>query len=431
MIQGEDSPSFRATHLEMCKGVDGHGFRDVVEVPIVENTARECELTDRLRAAIAAYPKSNAVLVRRHGIYVWGSTWARAKAQAETYDYLFEAALRLKEVAGVDVSVPPPGALALETADAEERRAKEAGTTSTATETGEEPAQKRARVEEEEKDGKAQSPPRCVVVDIEGTVLPISYVKSEMFPFARERLREYLESGYCGDVESEEEKVRRQIDALREEQRADASSGARTGLAIPDEASAREAAKAELVASSSSLSSDAAADAAAVESSARAKVVDACIRYLEALMDDDVKSTALKDIQGSIWTRGFAEGRLRAPLFGDVAGALQRWSSSSSSNVKIYIYSSGSRKAQRDLFAHTSDGDMRPHLSGFFDTTSGAKVRKRRFFFHLRFYMKGKKNSSHLKRKNAKKNSCRSSLPRMRTSRSRWASTTLRRRSCS
>jgi hypothetical protein len=36
-------------------------------VPIIENTARECELTDRLRQAIADYPRANAVLVRRHG----------------------------------------------------------------------------------------------------------------------------------------------------------------------------------------------------------------------------------------------------------------------------------------------------------------------------------------------------------------------------
>lgn len=50
-------------------------------VPIIENTARECELTDRLRAAIEAYPQANAVLVRRHGVYVWGKNWIEAKTQ--------------------------------------------------------------------------------------------------------------------------------------------------------------------------------------------------------------------------------------------------------------------------------------------------------------------------------------------------------------
>lgn len=32
------------------------------------------------------------------------------------------------------------------------------------------------------------------------------------------------------------------------------------------------------------------------------------------------------------------------------------------------------RQAQRDLFSHTNGGDLRPLLSGFFDTSSGAKV---------------------------------------------------------
>lgn len=383
MIQGEDSPSFKATHLEMCKGVDGHGFRDVVEVPIVENTARECELTDRLRAAIKAYPKSNAVLVRRHGIYVWGSTWARAKAQAETYDYLFEAALRLKEAAGIDVSVPPPGARALEEADAEEARARQGGGRGTAaggsaTEEEAEPAQKRARVEEEEKENNGnghgngdenEKPPKCIVVDIEGTVLPISYVKSEMFPFARARLEAYLSSGYG----AEEDKVRRQVDALREECRADKGAADESiSISDSDDAAARE--------EGTGAGQPAAAPVDDGET-ARSKVVGQCVKYLEYLMDRDVKSTALKEIQGSIWTRGFEEGHLKAPLFADVAGALRRWSSSSSSSSssKVYVYSSGSRRAQRDLFAHTSEGDVRPHLSGFFDTTSGAKVRD--FFF--------------------------------------------------
>ena len=50
----------------------------------------------RLRQAIQQYPESNAVLVRRHGLYVWGKDWTQAKTQAECYDYLFEAALRMK-----------------------------------------------------------------------------------------------------------------------------------------------------------------------------------------------------------------------------------------------------------------------------------------------------------------------------------------------
>lgn len=42
--------------------------------------------------------------------------------------------------------------------------------------------------------------------------------------------------------------------------------------------------------------------------------------------------------------------------------------------IKSYIYSSGSREAQRLFFEHSQAGDLRPFLCGFFDTTSGPKT---------------------------------------------------------
>ena len=52
------------------------------------------------------YPESSAILVRRHGIYVWGKTWESAKSQCECYDYLFDIAVRMKMV-GIDPSAIP------------------------------------------------------------------------------------------------------------------------------------------------------------------------------------------------------------------------------------------------------------------------------------------------------------------------------------
>ena len=46
------------------------------------------------------------MLVRRHGLYVWGKDWIQAKTQAECYDYLFEAALRMRSL-GINASLPP------------------------------------------------------------------------------------------------------------------------------------------------------------------------------------------------------------------------------------------------------------------------------------------------------------------------------------
>jgi methylthioribulose-1-phosphate dehydratase len=89
---------FSVSHLEMIKGIEGMQYHDRLVVPIIENTARECDLADALEAAIVAYPATQAVLVRRHGVYVWGADWVRAKTQAECYDYLFRAAVEMRRL---------------------------------------------------------------------------------------------------------------------------------------------------------------------------------------------------------------------------------------------------------------------------------------------------------------------------------------------
>jgi methylthioribulose-1-phosphate dehydratase len=98
--------AFRVTHLEMMKGIRGVGFHDELVVPIIENTAHECDLADAMADAMRAFPSSHAVLVRRHGVYVWGDDWAHAKTQAECYDYLFEAAVKMRQL-GIDPSAHP------------------------------------------------------------------------------------------------------------------------------------------------------------------------------------------------------------------------------------------------------------------------------------------------------------------------------------
>jgi len=105
-VLDETSREFACTQLEMMKGIPGVGFYDVLRVPIVENTARECELTERMAAAMQQYPSTYAVLVRRHGVYVWGESWQKAKSIAECYDYLFRAAVEMKRM-GIDARQAP------------------------------------------------------------------------------------------------------------------------------------------------------------------------------------------------------------------------------------------------------------------------------------------------------------------------------------
>jgi len=103
-LTSEDA--FRCTHLEMMKGIRGVGYHDELVVPIIENTAHECDLEREMARAMAEYPQADAVLVRRHGVYVWGRDWVEAKTQAECYDYLFGAAVRMREL-GLDPARKP------------------------------------------------------------------------------------------------------------------------------------------------------------------------------------------------------------------------------------------------------------------------------------------------------------------------------------
>lgn len=93
---------------EMIKGIAGHGYLDELVIPIIENTPKENELADSLGEAIRQYPRSSAVLVRDHGIYVWGDTWEAAKRHSECLHYLFNVSIQMHQlrlpVGGVSIS---------------------------------------------------------------------------------------------------------------------------------------------------------------------------------------------------------------------------------------------------------------------------------------------------------------------------------------
>lgn len=59
------------------------GYHDTLRVPVIENTPFEEDLTDSLETAMDEFPDTYAVLVRRHGLYVWGESVEIAKRHAE------------------------------------------------------------------------------------------------------------------------------------------------------------------------------------------------------------------------------------------------------------------------------------------------------------------------------------------------------------
>jgi enolase-phosphatase E1 len=167
-----------------------------------------------------------------------------------------------------------------------------------------------------------------VLLDVEGTTTPIAFVHDVLFPYARARLREFLEA-------RRDEATRADVALLEAERR-----------------------------------SESAADAPAWDGTTEAARAASALRYALWLMNRDRKSTALKSLQGRIWQEGYRSGTLSGDVYPDVPPALRRLRGR---GARAAIYSSGSVLAQKLLFATTRHGDLTPLLAAHFDTTTGPK----------------------------------------------------------
>lgn len=85
-----NSRVFEINNIEQIKGfgkgfgkAGNLGYHDTLRIPVIENTPHEEDLTEYLEAAMEQYPDTYAVLVRRHGVYVWGDNVHKAKTQCE------------------------------------------------------------------------------------------------------------------------------------------------------------------------------------------------------------------------------------------------------------------------------------------------------------------------------------------------------------
>ena len=85
---------------------------------------------------------------------------------------------------------------------------------------------------------------------------------------------------------------------------------------------------------------------------------------------EDRKITPLKTFQGMVWEQGFKSGAIKGHMYPDVKPALERWAEM---GMKLAIFSSGSIAAQKQLFGFSTEGDLSPYFSAYFDTTTGMK----------------------------------------------------------
>jgi enolase-phosphatase E1 len=169
-----------------------------------------------------------------------------------------------------------------------------------------------------------------VLLDIEGTTCPVSFVAEVLFPYARERISGFL------NTHGKEPEIAQLIHDVEQAWHSDP-----TPEAVEMHQAMHQAAR-----------------------------MDAVGCYLKLLIDRDIKLSALKDLQGRIWAAGYHKGDLIAPLFADVPAALQRWRQQ---GLVLAVYSSGSIPAQKLLYGHSQAGDLCPLFSHWFDTRTGPK----------------------------------------------------------
>jgi enolase-phosphatase E1 len=159
---------------------------------------------------------------------------------------------------------------------------------------------------------------KAILTDIEGTTSSINYVKEVMFGYSKNRLKDYLQKHW------EEEYIKNIIKSLSQKLEKNID-------------------------------------------------LETAVLVFKDFIEKDVKDTLLKELQGHIWEEGFKSGELKGHIYEDAYIKLKELKEK---GYKIFVYSSGSIKAQKLFFGHSVYGDTTKLFDGFFDTTVGPKKDK-------------------------------------------------------
>ncbi|KAJ9606209.1 enolase-phosphatase E1 [Cladophialophora chaetospira] len=165
---------------------------------------------------------------------------------------------------------------------------------------------------------------KVILLDIEGTICPISWVQETLFPYALKALPNVLATKWSDET----------FKTYRD--------------AFPDFATASP---------------------------------EAFEAHTRDLTKRDVKIAYLKNLQGYLWEEGYRSHAYSTPVYPDVLTSLDTWASSTANESRVIaIYSSGSIFAQKLLFQHIKDPsepddpravlDLRDSIEAWFDTTN-------------------------------------------------------------
>jgi enolase-phosphatase E1 len=171
----------------------------------------------------------------------------------------------------------------------------------------------------------------AVVLDLEGTIVPIDFVHQVLFPYAAQHLERYLHTQEGSD------QAQSWLGALRGEMAQEKWPNLETAPPL-------------------SPNAETLAEAAPI---------------LQWLIANDVKSPVLKAIQGRIWKQGYEKGELQGQLYPQVDQAIRHLQAQ---GLQLAIYSSGSVEAQKLLLRNSNQGDLTIWIQAWFDTAIGPKT---------------------------------------------------------
>ncbi|EAL73471.1 2,3-diketo-5-methylthio-1-phosphopentane enolase [Dictyostelium discoideum AX4] len=183
-----------------------------------------------------------------------------------------------------------------------------------------------------------------VILDIEGTTTPISFVHDVLFPYIRDNLVRHINQKW-GSEELKQD-IKELYKLYLEDNKA-------SELVVNNQFNTPEI-----------LNPD-------DESTDKEKLIESVIRNVIYQMDNDRKSTPLKQLQGHMWLEGYENELVKGVVFPEVPKAFENWNLN---HIDIYIYSSGSIAAQKLLFNYSNFGSLLPYIKGHFDTTIGGKL---------------------------------------------------------
>jgi methylthioribulose 1-phosphate dehydratase/enolase-phosphatase E1 len=344
----ETSSVLQITHMEMLKGVGHHAYDDIIEIPIIDNRPSEDMLEDQLEWAIQQYPKCNCVLVRRHGLYVWGDSWEQAKTQLESFEYLFQTAVEMKKL-GLDCSiVPKHGSFRVDEGNDSnvvepppKKRIKVTTNTTTPTSTTTTTTANGwngVTMVDNASDLSTNTVPilprdaKYLLLDIEGCTTAISFVKDTLFPYVIEHIDSYVKTLSTNDYNTLAEALWGDLSTSHQSKVLESAGN-------DDETN---------------------------------NVLQDCSVLVKYMVANDLKLASLKSMQGQMWKAGYENGSLKGHVYNDFVPML-RWMRDQ--GVKVYIYSSGSIQAQKLLFGYSTDGDLLEYIHGHYDiTTAGNKM---------------------------------------------------------